>query len=189
MRSLIRGFDGFLRGRYGVFEFSDDPACLLRLQDSRTDHDLFLPQGSFPSGTRAVLLHLWNEHTPRLPDGGADLVYARRLRRDLIRSFQSVARYLQTAEAFRSAELIGGVTVLAPLGAADGGTSMLRGMGFSVLPYHNPLGRFGEFWENFYTWGLMWTFNPSSLRWQSLWRLKRSEFWTPFQDFIKRYGG
>ncbi len=188
MRSLIRGFDGFLRARYGVFEFTEDPTCLLRLQDSHTDHDLSLPQCSFPSGARAVMLHLWNEHTPHIPDAGADVSYARHLLRDLVRSFQMVARYLKTAEELQAAELIGGVTVLAPLGIVDGGTSMLRHMGFTVLPYHSPLGSFGEFWENFYTWGLMWAFNPASLRWQSLWRLERSEFWTPLTEFIKRYG-
>jgi hypothetical protein len=188
MRTIIRRFDGFLRRQYGVYEFTADPACLLRLQDSRTEHSITLPEGDFPGGTQAVILHLWNEHTPPLPAGGADLAYARGLLRSLICSYQMVARHLKTSAKLREAELIGGVTVLAPLGEADGGTSMLRHFGFTVLPYHSPLGRFGEFWENFYTWGLMWAFNPASLRWQTLGGLRRSEFWMPKRDFLEKFG-
>jgi hypothetical protein len=188
MRRLIRRFDGFLRRCNGVFEFSDDPACLLRLQDGAARHDISLPDGAVRRGARVIELHLWNEHTPRLPDAGADLAYARGLLHGLTLSFRMVAEYLKRAPGFQGAKLVGGVTVLAPLGEADGGTSMLRHFGFTVFPYHSSLGRFGEFWENFYTWGLMWAFNPASLRWQSLGGLRRSEFWMLKRAFLEKFG-
>ncbi len=188
MRLIIRRFDGFLSRCTGVFEVTGDPACLLRLQAGRTGRKLSLPCGTFPPDMPAVILHLWNERMAPLPAAGADLVYARNLLRGMIYSYRMVASYIKTAPEFQDAELVGGVTVLAPLEAPDGGTSMLRQMGFTVLPYHSPLGRFGEFWENFYTWWLMWAYNPASLRWQTLLGLRRSEFWMPKSEFMQRYG-
>jgi hypothetical protein len=61
-------------------------------------------------------------------------------------------------------------------------------LGFTVLPYHNPLGRFGEFWENFYTWWIMWTYNQASLRHRRLFRLVRAEVWMTMAELLSRYG-
>jgi hypothetical protein len=61
-------------------------------------------------------------------------------------------------------------------------------LGFVVRPCRNRLGRFGEFWENFYTWFLMWTFNPASLRGRSLPGLRRMEMWMAAEDFMQRFG-
>jgi hypothetical protein len=57
-----------------------------------------------------------------------------------------------------------------------------------VFPYRGPLARFGEFWENLYTWGLMWTFNAASLRHRSLLRLRRAEVWMSAAELLARYG-
>jgi hypothetical protein len=70
----------------------------------------------------------------------------------------------------------------------DGGRAMLEHLGFTVLPYHRPFGAFGEFWENFHTWWLMWTFNPASLKHRSLWHLQRTEFWMTKNKFLEKYG-
>jgi hypothetical protein len=58
-----------------------------------------------------------------------------------------------------------------------------------VLPYHRPLGKFGEFWENFFSWWLMWTYNDASLHSREFWRLQRTEIWMTADEFIRRYGG
>lgn len=63
----------------------------------------------------------------------------------------------------------------------------MRRLGFMVLPYHSPLGRFGEFWENFYTWMIIWAFNAASLRHRHLHRLRRSEVWMSVDEFLRRY--
>jgi len=65
---------------------------------------------------------------------------------------------------------------------------MLQRLGFTVIPYHRSLGAFGEFWENFYTWMLMWTYNPGSLRYRGLWGLRRAEIWMSAEEFLRRYG-
>jgi hypothetical protein len=65
---------------------------------------------------------------------------------------------------------------------------MLEHLGFIVIPYHRPFGAFGEFWENFFTWWLMWTFNPASTRRRSMFNLQRTEFWMSRRAFIEKYG-
>ena len=115
------------------------------------------------------------------------VAYARALNRGQIYSLRLVARYTQSAPEFADAQVVGGITVLAPGGVPDGGTAMLKPFGFNVIPYHSPLGRFSEFWENLFTWGLMWTYNPASLRGRSLWSLRRSEFWMSAKAFQDKF--
>jgi hypothetical protein len=62
-------------------------------------------------------------------------------------------------------------------------------LGFVVRPYRNRLGRFGEFWENLYTWFIMWTFNAASLHGRRLLGLRRMEMWIAAEDFVQRFGG
>lgn len=63
----------------------------------------------------------------------------------------------------------------------------MQRLGFSIMPYHKPLGRFGEFCENFYSWGLMWTFNPPSWRRRELFNLRRTGVWMSREDFVGRF--
>jgi hypothetical protein len=55
------------------------------------------------------------------------------------------------------------------------------------IPYHRLFGAFGEFWENFFTWWLMWTFNPASTMRRSMFNLQRTEFWMSRRAFIEKY--
>jgi hypothetical protein len=187
MRALVRCLDRLISHCNRVREFTADPGCVLRISPGRVTHALSLPEGEIAPGAGALLIHYWNERMPPLPAGGADLHYALDLSRRQTHSLRLVAGYLQSADEFREARVIGGVTVLAPVGEADGGTAMIRQYGFTVLPYHSPLGRFGEFWENLFTWALMWTYAPASLRFRRLWKLRRSEFWMTREKFLKNF--
>ncbi|HET7091388.1 MAG TPA: hypothetical protein VFL17_22375 [Anaerolineae bacterium] len=187
MRALIQGLDRLLRCIYDVYEFCAAPNCLFRLRMSRAPHVLPLPDGEVGAGAPVVELHLWNEHIPRIPDEGPDIAWARRVHRMLIDSFQAVAVHIRHDPRLLNAQAVGGVTVLLTVGDPSGGKSLMRRLGFTVLPYHTPLGRFGEFWENFYTWMLIWTFNTASLRQRRLLRLRRSEVWMSAEEFLRRY--
>jgi len=187
MRALVRLLDRLVSRCNRVREFTADPDCVLRISPGRVIHALSLPEGKIAPGTQALLIHYWNERMPPLPAGGANLRYALDLSRRQARSLRLVAGYLQSADEFREARLVGGITVLAPAEEADGGTAMLRRYGFTVIPYHSPLGKFGEFWENLFTWALMWTYNPASLQGRRLGRLRRSEFWMTRRAFLEKY--
>lgn len=189
MRMLIRGFDRFLRLAEGVFEFCNDVNCLFRLRLTHSVHVLPLPGGKVPAGVPVLELHFWNEHIPRIPPDGPDFTWARQLSRMVIVSLQAVARYMQQDARLAGVRAVGGITVLLPIGSPAGGEKLMRRLGFIILPYHHPLGRFGGFWENLYTWALMWTFNAVSLRQRQLLRLHRTEVWMSAEEFQRRYGG
>jgi hypothetical protein len=103
-------------------------------------------------------------------------------------SLRLIAEYLKENPACRDIQGIGGITAHVMLGRADGGKVMLEHLGFVVIPYHRPMGAFGEFWENFFTWWLMWTYNPASTRRRSMFNLQRTEFWMSRKAFIEKYG-
>ncbi|MBC7227157.1 MAG: hypothetical protein H5T61_07985 [Thermoflexales bacterium] len=188
MRALVRAFDRFLCRATGVFEFCDDPECLLRLQWARAPRDLTLSDGArVRTGAPVLMIHLWNEHLPHPGANGPDLQWAARIHRMLRHSLGEVARWLAEQLEGHRVEAIGGITVLAF--SADGRPiPLIRHLGFDVFPYRRALGRFGEFWENFYTWAIMWTFNPASLQGRSLLRLRRAEIWMSRETFLHRYG-
>lgn len=187
MRSLVRCFDAWLSRRYGVFEFTQAPDCLLRLQVATARHDISLPDCRVKAGEPVLLLHLWNERLPALAASTANLVWAKNLQRRLLSSLREAARYLGDHPELTDVRAVGGVTVLLGADEREGGARLVERLGFCVLPYRSPLARFGEFWENFYTWVLMWAYNPASLHHRNLWRLRRKEFWISAGDFQRRF--
>ena len=135
------------------------------------------------AGDPVLKLHLWNEHVPPIGPAGSDLAWAVSVRRMLIRSLRAAARWLASELGLANVRAIGGVTVLISAGGEGGSLRLMRRLGFDVFPYRGPWGRFGEFWENLYTWGLMWAFNTASLRHKSL--LRRTEVWMSLHTFLK----
>jgi uncharacterized OsmC-like protein len=188
MRALIRRFDTLLRSRLSVFEFCDAPDCLLRVRVTLAAHAFSLPGHAVSEGAPVLELHLWNEHIPPLPLNGPDLAWAVQTRRKLVASFHTLADQMEHDLRFAAVQAVGGITVLLLPGKDAGGEKLFRRLGFSVYPHHGALGRFGEFWENLYTWWIMWTFNPATLRHRHLTRLCRTEIWMSAEEFSSRYG-
>jgi hypothetical protein len=189
VRALIRRFDAFLAQQYGLFNFTDEPDCLLRLQAAGAPHRLNFPGQVVQPGEPVLLIHLWSEHIPRTLPAGPDLAWAKTIQRAFLKSLQAVGSYIQEEPRLADIRAIGGVTILMFAGNRRNGARFMERLGFTVMPYTNPLGRFGEFWENFYTWMLIWTYNPASLRSRKLFQMRRSEIWIPAEKFVARYGG
>ncbi len=188
LRATIRGFDDWLSGVEGVVPFSGDPQVILRWQRARVPHDLDLSAGRIAAGTPALMLHFWNERLPLIGAQGANLQWALQFQRRLIYSFQAAARCLSETESMNDLWAVGGVLAHVRTDVPDGGSLLLERLGFAIIPYYRPAGAFGEFWENFYTWMLMWTYNPGSLRSHALLGLQRNEFWTTREGFLERFG-
>jgi hypothetical protein len=188
MRKVICFLDKELRRALGVFEFCDAPDCLLRIRITSAAHTLSLPGRVVSEGALVLELHLWNEHIPTLPTDGPDLAWAVQTRRKLVTSFHALAGQMQRDPRFAAVQAVGGITVMLLPGSDAGGEKLFRRLGFSVYPHHSPLGRFGEFWENLYSWWIMWAFNPPTLRHHHLLRLHRSEVWMLADEFLQRYG-
>ena len=188
MRSLVRLLDGVIRHSSRVFEFNSDPNCLLRLQFTSAPRTLRLSDTTLRAGDLVLLLHLWNERLPPYPPGGADLAWARTFLRRFKYSLSLAADFLQNSPRAASVRGVGGMTILLDAGLHASGRQFVQRLGFQVFPYSNPLGRFGEFWENFYSWIIIWTFNPRSLPRRSLFSLRRSEIWISREAFLRRFG-
>ena len=187
MKAFIRSFDGLVRRGLGVFEFCDEPACLFRIQVARAAHRIELPDGDVPAGAQVVELHIWNEHIRPIPAAGPDLTWARQTHRQMVSSFRSLADYVRHNPRTEGTQAIGGATVLIP-SPETGTAGLIRRLGFTVTPYINPLGPMGEFWENLYTWGLMWAFNMPSLNRRRFAETHRYEMWMSAVAFLSRYG-
>lgn len=188
MKWVIRSFDRFLRWVLGVFEFCNGPECLLRVRRTILSHPIALDGKTFPPGAVVIELHLWNEHLPPLPAEGPTLSWAVQTQRRLKNSFRALARQMPHDPRLADAQLVAGITVLPLVGAHAGSVKLFEQLGFTILPYRNPLGRFGEFWENLYTWGIMWAFNAPTLAGRRLLGLRRSEVWMTTAELLRRYG-
>ncbi len=189
MRAVIKLLDHIIRRLTGVIEYSHDPECIFRVQFAPAPHPIFLSDGTHvPAGAPILFLHLWNEHILPMPPAGPDLAWALQTERQLRRSLRWLAEWMAQTPACEAVQAIGGITVLISPAGQDGSEHLLRRLGFEIFPWHHPLGRFAEFWENLYTWALMWTFNPASLRGRRLLELERKEFWASRQDFLARHG-
>jgi hypothetical protein len=188
IKVLIRRFDGWLSRVERVEPFADGPRIILRLQHSSAAWDIPLGDRTISAGSPVAVLHFWNERIPVLTSQGADLQWALNFQRRLLYSFKVAARHLQDAAVMQDIEAVGGVIAQIHLQPTDGGRNLVEHLGFTVFPYHRPAGAFGEFWENFYTWLLMWTYNPGSLRSHALFGLERNEFWTTKERFLGRFG-
>jgi hypothetical protein len=151
LRHIICRFDRWLSRQLRVQVFTDDPQCLMRIQVWEAPHEIALPVGAIPREARVLMLHMWNERAPLIPEAGPDLGWALDTRRRMIHSLRLVARHIQYTPALQDVQAVGGITPHVTLIGVDGGKAMLDHLGFAVFPYYRPLGEFGEFWENFYT--------------------------------------
>jgi hypothetical protein len=188
MQAIIRRFDRFLRRAQGVFEFWDDPGCMFRARVSKAPHTVRLHDTEIPAGAPVLELHFWNEHMPQIPAEGPSLSLALQGQRMLVTSLQKAAHHIRHDPCMNGVQAVGGATVLFTTGDGSGAEKLFMRLGFTAVPYQNPLGRFGEFWENLYTWGLMWAYNAVSLRQRHLIKLHRTELWMSVDAFLQRYG-
>ncbi|MGA2112194.1 MAG: hypothetical protein ABSG98_08610 [Anaerolineales bacterium] len=188
MRRAIRAFDRWLSDLEGVFLFSQDPQGLIRLRWAHVDRDIPLVEGRVPRGTRILELHLWNDHLPPMPEEGPDLAWAAKLGRRFVGSLRRLARELRTNPAYADVPAVRGTTVLLNPADPSGGESLMVRLGFATRPVPRSLWGFGDFWENFYSWWLMWAYNEEALRGRGMLRLRRVDIWISRERLIAMYG-
>ena len=187
MRAGVRLIDRKLSDYQRIFKFSDDAQCILRLQLTSAPYTVTLANETIVKGSTVLALHAWNERMPRIPSGGADLEWALKFERSLIHSFRATAQWMQRDPRAEQVCSVYGTSALFSSSDHTGGMRMMQRLGFTVLPYHRPLGRFGEFWENLFSWWLMWAYNDTSLQRRSFWRLQRTEIWMTRTKFLHRF--
>jgi hypothetical protein len=188
VRALIREFDAWLCRHNRIFIFCEDPDCMLRLQFARAPHAMQLEGMTIARGETVLAIHIWNDRLPRVATKGADFNWAVKTVRMYRYSLHLAARYVGQNASLPPFRAVMGETSLFAPPAEDQTSHPMGRFGFTVAPYRGPLGRFGEFWENFYAWLLIWAYNPVSARGWNVFTARRSEIWMTAQSFMKHYG-
>ena len=188
LRLIIRRFDNWLSQVEGVEPFTDDPQCVLRIQLGHINQDITFPDPIIRSKSSALLIHFWNEHMPIIPEKGPDLSYGLKLQRLIVYSMKLIAKHIQDNPSLNNVRVIGGITTFVSRESADGGRASFQHLGFTIFPYQRSAGAFGEFWENFYTWWVMWTYSPVSAQYRKMLDMQRTEFWTTREKFLDKFG-
>lgn len=186
MRLFLKGLDALVRAAYGVRPFCQAPDCLLRWQLGRAPRDLSLPDGLVPRHSPVIWVHLWNERLPPMPPEGADWAWALQMRRRLVQSFRYLARRLASDPTLEGIRAIGGAMIFLAMDRR-GSAALMHRLGFTTFLSPNPLGPFGAFWENLYSWGIMWAFNPASWRRHPFRGVCRYEVWMSREAFVAHY--
>ncbi len=183
VRRLIREFDGVVRRVLGVFEFTDDPACLFRLRRIRLDRPRSLREGVLPAGSPVLELHLWNEHIPTMSTGGPDAAWAIQTARRLRHSLPLLAAAVGARVDLGRAIAIGGPTTLLTDRRSH---ALLERLGFQVLAGDPPQG-ISAFFQDLYRAALVWAFNSPALAARGSVRFHHDEIWMPTTVLLERY--
>src|SRR5581483_11414735 len=95
LAALVEAIDLRLRARHQVFEFSQSPRCIFRIQMGPAGEQLTLRDGTaIRADSRVINLHIWNDQMPRMPSEGATIAWARRVHRNLEFSLSELAKLL-----------------------------------------------------------------------------------------------
>jgi hypothetical protein len=191
LRAMVLGLERLLRRLEGVREFTEDKECILRIALTTYRQDVELSDGTkVRAGDRICELHLWNEHIPQIPLEGPDLRWGARFYSLAVESFKSLAAYI-AAEERRDIVALGGQMAFLEKENPPVLASLAAKLGFDIVNLTAQGGRwrrFTHFWENIFSWALMWVFNPGSLRGKRFLRLQRYRLWMSRSTLLQRYG-
>jgi len=190
-RPVISRFDCFLRRLYGIREFTPEDDCIVRIAFRKSARELTLSDGTkILKGETIGELHFWNERIPPMPKDGPDLAWGLQFHRLMRRSLIDLARYIESAPEWEEVRAFKGETAVDSPEGVKQATELIGRLGFDLLPLGRSISRlkpFLEFWENIYLWGLIWTFNPASLKGKRLVDLQRCQIWISRRRLLERY--
>jgi ceramide glucosyltransferase len=168
---VVRGIhrlDAHLRRKQGIFEFSDDPGCLLRISVEAAEMDLEFADGTqVKAGEPVGILHLWNEHLLKIPSDGADLRWAIAMRQLMQFTLHELTGAMHTDPRLRRAGAFGGTALFASRGGPSQVAKIASRFGFEwIADTRKPSlrRRIHDYFQNFLVFGLEWAFNPAGLR-------------------------
>jgi hypothetical protein len=174
-------FDALLRSWHGVYEFTDDSACIFRIGTSRARASVSLSDGTaIAAGELIGTLHFWNEHLPRYPSPGPDLRWACLMRDRVAHSLRLLAEHVDREPAWRDVRAFYGEGMFfsSRLGLLQIERVCMR-FGFEQVPTEAvpSLRRRVHLWcDSFTLWGLTRAFQPAALPRRPFLR-PRQELW------------
>ncbi len=180
--------DALLRSYYGIYEFTDDPECVLRVGLEQARQGVSLSDGTrIQVGEPVGTLHFWNEHLPRYSERGPDFGWACAVRDRALHSLRIFAEYIEGEASWRDVRAIHAETALpARLGATQIGRVFKR-YGFEPVPAASSFSaRLRGLGDCFVWWGLTRAFNPAALPRQPFLR-ERYEMWISRAALLARF--
>jgi hypothetical protein len=166
----IRWIDRALLAHYDIFEFTDDPLCILRAGLTPSPSAVSLQDGtSIDVGETVGELHLWSERSMTIHNGVE-------LRRRMTRSFAEFAKFAARDPRFASID-----AVIVRTSACDQfPRSLIEKLaarwGFEIEEHRRSLReRFADFWVNIYNALLGQAYRSGPLRLRR--RLERLRIW------------
>ncbi|HEY3911568.1 MAG TPA: hypothetical protein VGM07_17025 [Stellaceae bacterium] len=156
--------DAILRACYGVYEFTDDPACVFRIGLSKTRAPLALSDGTrIDAGELVGTLHFWNEHLPRYTCDGPNLGWARAMRDQVANSLRALALYVETDCAWHDVRAFRAEAALTSRRSSRLHRVIQR-YGFEQIASDRSIFRRAhDLGDDFLLWGLTRAFNPAAL--------------------------
>jgi hypothetical protein len=191
MAHAVFALDSWLRKREGVYEYTDDPRCIFRIQYAKAERDIILSDGTaIERGDAIIRLHLWNEQIPALDRTGPTVAWARCISHGIGDSLKKLERYLACHPEFDS---VAALTAVVGLRAAEHGDQIARmaqRYGFESRPAGSG-GRLHSLGENILMLLLVLATNPASAR-LSVLRRGRIEMYLSrkaLRDYSRNAGG
>jgi hypothetical protein len=189
---LVFGLDTLLRHWYTITEYSVDNRCIFRIQLAEIDDIVRLADGTLArSGDRIIDLHLWNEHLPRLPAGGASVSWALEMRRRLEVSLRELAAYLSVHQEFRDVRILRGHIKLCVSEQCEQMGRLCRHLGFEVADIDEPgslIERLHGFGQNILISFMVLALNAVAIRADTLRRTTLNVYLSRKQ-LMSRFGG
>lgn len=186
-RRLVFRLDSWLRKSNSVFEFSESPECVFRLQVVRLDSNVRHAGALHPKGDRIIVLHLWNEHVPAIQSDGP-LAWAIKVHYLIETSFRELACWLAKRPDLGDVQLIAADAVFGVRAQKGRLGRMARRYGFDVMPaqYFSRPGALRRFGENVLISMFVLACNPVAFRLNGLWRYRLLMMMTR-QTLFSRY--
>jgi hypothetical protein len=191
-RAGVRAIDLALQRHYRLFLFSDNPACVLRVAPTVNAHVVTLRDGTLVARDEPILeVHLWNERLPILPRDGATLAWGVDFALRLQYSLRLLADYLAREPRFIHIRALHAELGFLEVDQFPEMHTLVERLGFEFVVGDAPGWRVWRytFWQNVFSWWLMWTFNPVSLEGKHFAKMGRGELWLSRATLIHRYRG
>lgn len=186
----VRRLDAHLRRRQGIFEFCDDPRCVLRLSVEPAEASFDLADGTrVRAGDPVGVLHIWNEQLPVISKAGPDLSWAMRMHRATGRSLAQLAAAAKVDPRLVHLKAFGGNAIFVSRNGSEQVAKMVARFGFEWIAHHRPptlWKRIHRFFETFLLFGLQWAFNPVSLKGKGFFR-PREPLWMSRSTLLDKH--
>jgi hypothetical protein len=189
LSAAIYTLDARLRQREGVYEYTVNPDCMLRIQRTTAACNVTLPDGrELAAGDPITELHFWNEQFPKMPDGRPTVAWAKRARRAFQISLEELAVHISAKREFDDVQVLIGVWKTVSPGQERKLLELTVAEGFQHLEEGPlaPAGAFRRLGENILFLFLVLASNPAVARF-SLLLSERTLIYISREELLRRH--